>query len=81
MAQFIAHKFGYSKCLSDRGQAYRLNEMVENSFPVRFGKYILLDRLASGGMAEVFRAKVTGAEDFQRLVAIKCMLPTLARDP
>ena len=55
--------------------------MVETSFPIRFGKYILLDRLASGGMAEVFRAKVTGAEDFQRLVAIKCMLPTLARDP
>lgn len=52
---------------------------MEN-FPQRFGKYILLDRIASGGMAEVFRAKVTGAQDFQRLVAIKCILPHLAED-
>ena len=49
-------------------------------FPQRFGKYILLDRIASGGMAEVFRAKVTGAEDFQRLIAIKCILPHLVED-
>jgi len=39
-----------------------------------------MDRIASGGMAEVFRAKVTGAADFERLVAIKCMLPHLAKD-
>ncbi len=49
-------------------------------FPTRYGKYILLDRINSGGMAEVYRAKVTGVEQFQRLVAIKCMLPTLLKD-
>ncbi len=49
-------------------------------FPQRFGKYILLDRIASGGMAEVFRAKVMGAEDFHRLIAIKCILPHLVED-
>ena len=49
-------------------------------FPQRFGKYILLDRIASGGMAEVFRAKVMGAENFHRLVAIKCILPHLVED-
>lgn len=49
-------------------------------FPARFGKYILLDRLNAGGMAEVFRAKVTGVEGFERLVAIKCMLPQLVFD-
>ena len=54
--------------------------MSNTKFPARFGKYILLDRLASGGMAEVYRAKVTGAEEFQRLVAIKCMLPNLVKD-
>ena len=53
--------------------------MVVSQFPARFGKYILLDRLNAGGMAEVFRAKVTGAERFERLVAIKCMLPALLR--
>lgn len=42
-------------------------------FPKRFGKYILIERLASGGMAEVFRAKVTGVASFEREVAIKCL--------
>ena len=54
--------------------------MSNTRFPSRFGKYILLDRLASGGMAEVYRAKVMGAEQFQRLVAIKCMLPNMVED-
>ena len=54
--------------------------MVVSHFPARFGKYILLDRLNAGGMAEVFRAKVMGAEKFERLVAIKCMLPALLED-
>ncbi len=54
--------------------------MSVTRFPSRFGKYILLDRINSGGMAEVYRAKVTGVEGFQRLVAIKCMLPQLVED-
>src|SRR5210317_1974166 len=54
--------------------------MSYTRFPSLFGKYILLDRINSGGMAEVYRAKVTGAERFQRLVAIKCMLPRLNSD-
>ncbi len=54
--------------------------MSYSRFPSRFGKYILLDRINSGGMAEVYRAKMTGAEQFQRLVAIKCMLPQLNQD-
>jgi serine/threonine protein kinase len=48
--------------------------------PCRFGKYLLLERIASGGMAEVFRARVSGAENFQRLVAIKRILPHLLQD-
>ncbi|SVC83308.1 uncharacterized protein METZ01_LOCUS336162, partial [marine metagenome] len=54
--------------------------MSATVFPARFGKYILLDRIASGGMAEVFRAKIVGTERFQRLVAIKCMLKNLVED-
>lgn len=46
----------------------------------RFGKYILLDHIAKGGMADLYRAKVTGVEDFERLLAIKCMRVELARD-
>ena len=54
--------------------------MVTDQFPARFGKYIILDRINAGGMAEVFRAKITGAEQFERLIAIKCMLPELLED-
>ncbi|HWN71724.1 MAG TPA: serine/threonine-protein kinase, partial [Haliangium sp.] len=34
-------------------------------------KYRLAERLGSGGMADVFRAEITGAEGFSRPVAIK----------
>src|SRR5690242_13047604 len=53
-------------------------KLSERSFPSRFGRYVLMDRLAAGGMAEVFRAKAES--DGNRLVAIKCMLPALADD-
>src|SRR2546423_3973714 len=48
--------------------------------PIRFGKYLLLERIAVGGMAEVFVAKALGAEGFQRLLAIKKILPTMGED-
>ncbi|HUU03811.1 MAG TPA: serine/threonine-protein kinase [Myxococcota bacterium] len=49
--------------------------------PTTFGRYILLKRIAIGGMAEVFRAVAYGAEGFEKLVAIKRMLPHLSDDP
>lgn len=42
--------------------------------PRQFGKYVLIRKLAEGGMAEIFLAKQTGAEGFERDVVIKCML-------
>jgi TonB family protein len=45
---------------------------------VTFGQYILMDKIAVGGMAELFKAKQTGLEGFQRIVAIKRILPHLA---
>jgi serine/threonine protein kinase len=53
------------------------------SLPVgqeRFGKFILLNRVALGGMAEVFRAKFEGPGGFQKLVAIKRILPEYMQD-
>ncbi len=50
------------------------------SEPLRFGKYLLLERIGVGGMAEVFKAKILGAEGFERLVAIKRILPHLVED-
>ena len=46
-----------------------------------FGKYLLLDRIGHGGMAEVFRAVVRGPEGFQRALVIKRILPDLSQDP
>src|SRR6476619_1693531 len=48
--------------------------------PVQFGKYYLLDRINVGGMAEVFRAKAYGVEGFERLLAVKRILPNIAED-
>jgi len=44
---------------------------------IPFGKYQLVKRLARGGMAEVFLAKQSGPEGFNRLVALKRILPHL----
>jgi TonB family protein len=48
--------------------------------PDRFGKYEILERISSGGMAELFRARLSGAEGFQKIVAIKKILPHIAGD-
>jgi serine/threonine protein kinase/CheY-like chemotaxis protein len=42
--------------------------------------YRLVRKLAAGGMAEVFLAKVVGAEGFEKPVAVKRILPSLAQD-
>jgi eukaryotic-like serine/threonine-protein kinase len=48
--------------------------------PIIFGKYLLLERINVGGMAEVFIAKAFGVEGFERILAIKKILPTMAED-
>jgi serine/threonine protein kinase len=48
--------------------------------PLLFGKYLLLERINVGGMAEVFIAKAFGVEGFERILAIKKILPTMAED-
>ena len=48
--------------------------------PIPFGKYLLLERVNVGGMAEVFKAKQFGVEGFERLLAVKRILPSIAED-
>ncbi len=48
--------------------------------PIPFGKYYLLDRINVGGMAEVFKAKAVGVEGFERMIAVKRILPNIAED-
>ncbi len=51
---------------------------MDKNQSMQLGKYLLLDKMAVGGMAELFRAMITGAEGFEKLVAIKKILPHMA---
>ena len=46
----------------------------------RLGRYELLARLATGGMGEIFLAKLEGAEGFEKLYVVKRILAHLADD-
>ncbi len=43
-----------------------------------FGKYQILERIATGGMAEIYKARLEGIGGFQRTFAIKRILPHLS---
>jgi serine/threonine protein kinase len=47
---------------------------------LRFGKYDLLERVNVGGMAEVWRARLSGVEGFEKILAVKRILPNIAED-
>ncbi len=49
--------------------------------PARFGKYELLERIATGGMAEVYLARSFGLAGFEKRLVIKRLRPELADDP
>jgi eukaryotic-like serine/threonine-protein kinase len=46
----------------------------------QFGPYLVYERLGVGGMATVHRALERGVEGFERVVALKRLLPHLAED-
>ena len=48
--------------------------------PRAFGPYLLLRRLAVGGMAEVYVARARGISGFEKLVAIKVIHPRYSED-
>jgi serine/threonine protein kinase len=54
--------------------------VVSRSSPVWFGKYKLLERIAVGGMAEVFLAVRPGLEGFEKTLAIKRIRPHLSNE-
>ncbi len=51
-----------------------------SEFPVEYGRYTLLHRIAFGGMAEIFLARLCGAAAFEKTVVVKRLLPHLATD-
>jgi len=42
--------------------------------PYKFGKYVLLEKIAEGGMAEIYKARYKGEQGFSKFVAIKKIL-------
>jgi len=51
------------------------------SQPIRFGKYLLLDKIAVDGKAEFYKAKLAaGAQGVEKAVLIKKILPNLTRE-
>jgi eukaryotic-like serine/threonine-protein kinase len=56
-------------------------QTIKKMQPTAFGRYILLERIASGGMGEVFLAVTTSLWGFEKLFAVKKILPSLSNDP
>ena len=50
------------------------------SNPEQFGKYQLLEKIATGGMAEVYRARAFGMAGFEKILVIKRVLDRMAED-
>ena len=46
----------------------------------RFGKYHVLEKIAQGGMAEVYKVKTVGIAGFEKVQALKRILPSSARE-
>ncbi len=54
--------------------------MSASSQPEIFGKYHLLEKIATGGMAEVYRARAYGMAGFEKILVIKKILDQLLQD-
>jgi len=69
------------------GSAQRIARGTRNPFevpsitPDAFGSYLVYEELGVGGMATVHRAEAPGILGFRKPVALKRMLPHVAKDP
>ncbi len=60
--------------------SFAMGQATPEATPNVYGRYETLFRIAAGGMAEVYAARVRGEAGFQKLVALKRMLPHLTDD-
>jgi serine/threonine protein kinase len=48
--------------------------------PIRFGKYLLMDKIAIGDLTQIYLAKIMSVQGFEKLTAIKMILLHLAQE-
>lgn len=53
---------------------------MKSNLPKQLGRYEIVGLLATGGMAEVFLARLMGPSGFERVVVLKRIFPHLARE-
>ena len=47
----------------------------------RFGRYVLLEKIAVGGMAEIYLARAFGVAGFEKRLVIKRIREDIAQNP
>lgn len=57
-----------------------IREDTKTDIIEKYGQYELIQKIATGGMAELFKARRINVEGFEKIVAIKRILPHLAED-
>src|SRR5262249_394028 len=58
--------------------AYMILSASMTELPTTFGKYFLTEKLATGGMAEIYLAKLLGPGGFEKQLVIKQIHPKLS---
>src|SRR5690606_30721812 len=80
-AMLIAHKRAGRRDGSRGAVWHGFARMNRGTMGERFGEYELIKKIATGGMAEIYLARIGGVEGFSRRVVVKRMLPQLAVRP
>jgi serine/threonine-protein kinase len=63
------------------GPAEQRKQVYEIPNGAILGKYEILRKIATGGMAEIYLARARGTAGFEKLVVLKRILPNVAEDP
>ncbi|MCK5688157.1 serine/threonine protein kinase [Myxococcota bacterium] len=75
-----AKKAGAAKCACGGLIYFNTPDGRAPDAPEKLGNYELINLIAQGGMGEIYYAKVSGLEGFERPIAIKRILQHLAND-